>query len=272
MTWRRNFETVNDRLAKYWETMRNTVEKNKNVDFIIHVGTAVENARTTYLDKIKYNYTIDKIGTTSDGYAKVNLIDGTNNIDGKNVSSLYTNDTDDGLQRDGTHMSAVLGRFLVGYTMGEKITDYMYSGDTDANISKETNISDIYSHDTRIGKLPTEYVNIVKDSYKAAKTDPYKVTDLSAKYGAVSPATTAKNAIDTKVASEENYVAKIVKGKTAEEYPTVIKAMAENILTELKATYPELKVGDVTVATSTSKDASDRDVTTYTASIPVDLK
>ena len=45
--------------------------------------------------------------------------------------------------------------------------------------------------------------------------------------------------------------------------------MAENILAELKATYPELKVGDVTVATSTSKDASDRDVTTYTASIPV---
>ncbi len=269
MTWRRNFETVNDRLAKYWETMRNTVEKNKNVDFIIHVGTAVENARTTYLDKIKYNYTTDKIGTTSDGYAKVNLIDGTNNIDGKNVSSLYTNDTDDGLQRDGTHMSAVLGRFLVGYTMGEKITDYMYSGDTDANISKETNISDIYSHDTRIGKLPTEYVNIVKDSYKAAKTDPYKVTDLSAKYGAVSPATTAKNAIDTKVASEENYVAKIVKGKTADEYPIVIKTMAENILTELKAAYTELEVGDVTVDTSTSKDTSDRDVTTYTASIPV---
>ena len=196
--------------------MRNTVEKNKNVDFIIHVGTAVENARTTYLDKIKYNYTTDKIGTTSDGYAKVNLIDGTNNIDGKNVSSLYTNDTDDGLQRDGTHMSAVLGRFLVGYTMGEKITDYMYSGDTDANILKETNISDIYSHDTRIGKLPTEYVNIVKDSYKAAKTDPYKVTDLSAKYGAVSPATTAKNVIETKVA-EENYVANIVKGKKANE-------------------------------------------------------
>ncbi len=117
-----------------------------------------------------------------------------------------------------------------------------------------------------IGTLPADYKDIVKTSVANAIAKKDGVTAIEGKE--VSPATTAKNAIDTKVA-EENYVAKIVKGKKAEEYPTVIKAMAEDILTELKATYPELKVGDVTVATSTSKDTSDRDVTTYTASIPV---
>ena len=54
MTWRRNGGEGFARLQAYWETMQQTVATNENVSFIVPIGTAVENARGTYINQFEY--------------------------------------------------------------------------------------------------------------------------------------------------------------------------------------------------------------------------
>lgn len=165
MTWRRNQEDMS-RLDAYWKMMQNTVlGDNSNVSFVIPVGTAVENARTTFLGELKYE-------STGSNFTKVNL------LTGENMSGTMGNDNNSGLQRDETHMSAVVGRFLAGYTIGEYLIDHINNmNGTDFTIKEE--ISEIYSFDTAIGKLPELYVDAIKDSADAAIENPYQVTTLT---------------------------------------------------------------------------------------------
>ncbi len=204
----------------------------RTFEAVIPVGTAVQNAKTTYLALLKYSK-------------------------GENASSL-ADDNNYGMQRDGGHLSLLIGRYMASMTFAKTLMPNVSVDDLAKKVS--------FYVSPNIGTLPADYKDIVKTSVANAVEKKDGVTAIDGKE--VSPATTAKNAIDTKVA-EENYVANVVKGKAASEYPTAIKAMAEDILADLTATYPELKVGDVAVDSATSKDASGRDVTTYTASIPV---
>lgn len=183
MTWRRNAETVEGRLSKYWETMQKTVAANNNISFIVPVGTAAENARTTFLNNLSYT------PASNANVGKVNL------LTGAAISGSMTYDNNDGLQRDNTHMSAVLGRFLAGYTMGEFLVDHINSMGA-AQFEKKTNgaIKEIYSFDPAIGRLPALYVDIVKASAEAAFEKPYEVTTLNY---STDPAENAKTALKT---------------------------------------------------------------------------
>ena len=165
MTWRRNQEGL-DRLEAYWNTMKNIVlASNSNVSFVIPVGTAVENARTTFLGELDYT-------STDSNFTKVNL------LTGENVSGTMENDNNSGLQRDETHMSAVVGRFLAGYTIGEYLINRINSMNGTDFTSKEE-ITEIYSFDTDIGKLPAMYVDAIKASADAAIKNSYQVTTLT---------------------------------------------------------------------------------------------
>ena len=165
MTWRRNQEDMS-RLDAYWKMMQNTVlGDNSNVSFVIPVGTAVENARTTFLGELKYE-------STGSNFTKVNL------LTGENMSGTMGNDNNSGLQRDETHMSAVVGRFLAGYTIGEYLIDHINKMNG-ADFTNKEKITEIYSFDTAIGKLPAMYVDAIKASADAAIENPYKVTTLT---------------------------------------------------------------------------------------------
>ena len=164
MTWRRNQEDMN-RLKAYWQMMQEVVEKNDNVSFVIPVGTAVENARTTFLGELDYT-------STGSGFSKVNL------LTGEKINGTMGNDNNSGLQRDNTHMSAVVGRFLAGYTIGEYLINHINSMNGTDFTNKEE-ISEIYSFDTAVGKLPELYVDAIKASADAAIEKPYQVATLT---------------------------------------------------------------------------------------------
>ena len=168
MTWRRNGKEGFERLKAYWETMKNIVEKNENVSFIVPIGTAVENARGTYINQFNYR------PESQSNIAKVNL------LTGQSIGSTMTPDNNNGIQRDETHMSAVVGRFLAGYTMGEMLVNHINglggAQFTDKEPSKP--IEQIYSYDPNIGLLPAEYVQTIKACAEAAMRNPYEVTPL----------------------------------------------------------------------------------------------
>lgn len=165
MTWRRNQEGL-DRLEAYWDTMKNIVlASDSNVSFVIPVGTAVENARTTFLGNLNYE-------STGSNFTKVDL------LTGEPISGTMANDNNYGLQRDNTHMSAVVGRFLAGYTIGEYLIGHI-NNMNGTNFTSKEEITEIYSFDTDIGKLPAMYVDAIKDSADAAIENPYQVTTLT---------------------------------------------------------------------------------------------
>ena len=166
MTWRRNGGEGLARLKAYWETMKNTVATNKNVSFIVPIGTAVENARGTYIDQFAYS------PVSQSNIAKVDL------LTGKSIGSTMTPDNNKGIQRDETHMSAVVGRFLAGYTMGEMLVKHI-NGLGGAQFTNKTAIEQIYSYDPNIGLLPAEYVQTIKACADAAMENPYTVTQLT---------------------------------------------------------------------------------------------
>ena len=173
MTWRRNQEDQS-RLEAYWKTMQETVlGENSKVSFVIPVGTAVENARTTFLGGLNYIPEGDDPDTDlSATMDKVNLLTG-EPIDGKTFP-----DRNLGLQRDVTHMSGVVGRFLAGYTIGAYLIDHINDMDG-ADFTEKEAITEIYSFDTAIGKLPAMYVDAIKASAAAAFAEPYAVTSLT---------------------------------------------------------------------------------------------
>ena len=166
MTWRRNGGEGLARLQAYWETMQNTVATNENVSFIVPIGTAVENARGTYIGQFDY------ASASQNNIAKVDL------LTGKSIGSTMTPDNNHGIQRDETHMSAVVGRFLAGYTMGEMLVKHI-NGLGGAQFTNKTAIEQIYSYDPNIGLLPAEYVQTVKACADAAMAHPYTVTQLT---------------------------------------------------------------------------------------------
>ena len=166
MTWRRNGGEGFARLQAYWETMQKTVATNENVSFIVPIGTAVENARGTYIGQFNYR------PESQSNIAKVNL------LTGKSIGSTMTPDNNNGIQRDETHMSAVVGRFLAGYTMGEMLVNHINKLGG-AQFTKKTAIEQIYSYDPNIGLLPAEYVQTIKACADAAMAHPYTVTQLT---------------------------------------------------------------------------------------------
>ena len=166
MTWRRNGGEGFERLQAYWETMQKTVEKNENVSFIVPIGTAVENARGTYINQFNYR------PESQSNIAKVNL------LTGQSIGSTMTPDNNNGIQRDETHMSAVVGRFLAGYTMGEMLVKHI-NGLGGAQFTNKTAIDQIYSYDPNIGLLPAEYVQTIKACADAAMASPYTVMQLT---------------------------------------------------------------------------------------------
>ena len=166
MTWRSNGTAEGfERLQAYWETMQQTVATNENVSFIVPIGTAVENARGTYINQFNYR------PESQSNIAKVNL------LTGQSIGSTMTPDNNEGIQRDNTHMSAVVGRFLAGYTMGEMLVNHINELGG-AQFTKKTAIEKIYSYDPNIGLLPAEYVQTIKACAEAAMENPYEVTPL----------------------------------------------------------------------------------------------
>ena len=117
--------------------MQKTVATNENVSFIVPIGTAVENARGTYINQFNYR------PESQSNIAKVNL------LTGQSIGSTMTPDNNNGIQRDETHMSAVVGRFLAGYTMGEMLVKHI-NGLGGAQFTNKTAIEQIYSYDPNI--------------------------------------------------------------------------------------------------------------------------
>ena len=233
LTINSGMDGYNDVVNTLINTQYKGTTSGKTFEEVIPVGTAVQNAKTTYLALLKYSK-------------------------GESASSL-AHDNNFGLQRDGGHMSLLLGRYMAAMTFAKTLMP---------NVSVDDLAKVSFYASPNIGELPDDYKDIVKTSVANAVAKKDGVTEIEGKE--VSPATTAKNAIDTKVAEEGNYVANVVKGKKVVEYPAAIKEMAKDIIAELKTTYPELEVGDVTVDSVTSTDATlKKDVTTYTATVPV---
>ena len=220
MTWRRNSEDL-ARLRAYWKTMQETVEQNKNVSFIVPIGTAVENARGTYINQFNYR------PESQSNIAKVNL------LTGQSIGSTMTPDNNNGIQRDETHMSAVVGRFLAGYTMGEMLVKHI-NGLGGAQFTNKTAIEQIYSYDPNIGLLPAEYVQTIKACADAAMASPYTVTQLT------DHKTDPVQAVKTLVESADF--------TNTEWNETSIKAKAEAVLAEKAGA----KVISVSVSDSTA--------------------
>ena len=182
MTWRRNGGEGFARLQAYWETMQQTVATNENVSFIVPIGTAVENARGTYINQFNYR------PESQSNIAKVNL------LTGQSIGSTMTPDNNNGIQRDETHMSAVVGRFLAGYIMGEMLVNHINELGG-AQFTKKTAIEKIYSYDPNIGLLPAEYVQTIKACAEAAMAYPYAVTPLTDH--AIDPVQTVKTLVES---------------------------------------------------------------------------
>ena len=223
MTWRRNGGEGFARLQAYWETMQQTVATNKNVSFIVPIGTAVENARGTYINQFNYR------PESQSNIAKVNL------LTGQSIGSTMTPDNNNGIQRDETHMSAVVGRFLAGYTMGEMLVNHI-NGLGGAQFTNKTAIEQIYSYEPSIGRLPAEYVQAIKACADAAMASPYTVTQLT------DYQTDPVQAVKTLVESADFTNTKWNKD--------AIKAKAETVLTEKKKT--GAKVTSVSISDSTA--------------------
>ena len=221
MTWRRNGGEGLARLQAYWETMQKTVATNENVSFIVPIGTAVENARGTYINQFNYR------PESQSNIAKVNL------LTGQSIGSTMTPDNNNGIQRDETHMSAVVGRFLAGYTMGEMLVKHI-NGLGGAQFTNKTAIEQIYSYDPNIGLLPAEYVQTIKACADAAMASPYTVTQLT------DHKTDPVQAVKTLVESADF--------TNTEWNETSIKAKAEAVLAEKAGA----KVISVSVSDSTA--------------------
>ena len=225
MTWRRNSKEEGfARLQAYWETMKNIVETNENVSFIVPIGTAVENARGTYIDRFNYR------PESQNNIAKVDL------LTGDPISGKMTPDNNEGIQRDNTHMSAVVGRFLAGYTMGEMLVNHINGLGGAQFTDKEPSepIEQIYSYDPNIGLLPAEYVQTIKACAEAAMENPYEVTPL--KDHETDPVQTVKTQVES--ADFTN----------TEWNETAIQAKVDEVL----AQKPGAKVTDVSISGNTA--------------------
>ena len=140
-------DTYEERAAMA-QTVKNytgTTYTGKKLTDVIPVGTAIQNARTTYLTKL----------SNADASATVNL----------------ANDPVFGLQRDGGHLTYNVGRYIAALTFAEKIIPSVYRN----NAAADCGMRDSQS----VGKLPAQYAEIARKAVAAAITTPYKVTPIN---------------------------------------------------------------------------------------------
>ena len=111
---------------------------------VIPCGTAIQNARQTYLALLTHN----------PGATPVDL----------------ANDPVEGLLRDGNHVTFNMGRYLLALTFAMKLT----------GADAETLCAGIpLNYGTAVGPLPADYLRLVQESAAAAVADPTHITDLS---------------------------------------------------------------------------------------------
>ena len=121
-----------------------TVNTSKRLAGVVPVGTAIQNARTTYLTTLS--------NATS--------------------SSAVTleNDPVFGLQRDGGHLSFNVGRYIAALTFAEKIIPASFrNGQIDCGMRASESV----------GKLPAQYEEIARKAVDAAIKTPYQLTTIS---------------------------------------------------------------------------------------------
>ena len=125
-------------------TYHGTVNTSKHLAGVVPVGTAIQNARTTYLTTLS--------NATS--------------------SSAVTleNDPVFGLQRDGGHLSFNVGRYIAALTFAEKIIPASFrNGQIDCGMRASASV----------GKLPAQYEEIAREAVTAAINTPYELTTIS---------------------------------------------------------------------------------------------
>ena len=121
-----------------------TVNTSKRLAGVVPVGTAIQNARTTYLTTLS--------NATS--------------------SSAVTleNDPVFGLQRDGGHLSFNVGRYIAALTFAEKIIPASFrNGKIDCGMRTSESV----------GKLPAQYEEIARKAVDAAIQTPNQLTTIS---------------------------------------------------------------------------------------------
>ena len=121
-----------------------TVNTSKRLAGVVPVGTAIQNARTTYLTTLS--------NATS--------------------SSAVTleNDPVFGLQRDGGHLSFNVGRYIAALTFAEKIIPASF---------RNSQIDCGMRASESVGKLPAQYEEIARKAVAAAIQTPYQLTTIS---------------------------------------------------------------------------------------------
>mgnify|MGYP002515709390 CR=1 FL=1 len=121
-----------------------TTYTGKKLTDVIPVGTAIQNARTTYLTTLS-------------------------NADA-NTSVTLANDPVFGLQRDSGHLTYNVGRYIAALTFAKKIIPSAF---------RNQNTTDCGMRDSQsVGKLPAQYAEIARKAVAAAITTPYAVTSI----------------------------------------------------------------------------------------------
>ena len=121
-----------------------TTYTGKKLTDVIPVGTAIQNARTTYLTKL----------SNADASTTVNL----------------ANDPVFGLQRDSGHLTYNVGRYIAALTFAEKIIPNAFRNDAATDCGMRDSQS--------VGKLPAQYAEIARKAVAAAIATPYAVTTI----------------------------------------------------------------------------------------------
>ena len=138
-------KVYNDRasMAQTVMTYHGTVNTSKRLAGVVPVGTAIQNARTTYLTTLS-NATSSEV--------------------------TLENDPVFGLQRDGGHLSFNVGRYIAALTFAEKIIPASFrNGQIDCGMRASASV----------GKLPAQYEEIARKAVAAAIQTPYQLTTIS---------------------------------------------------------------------------------------------
>ena len=125
-------------------TYHGTVNTSKRLAGVVPVGTAIQNARTTYLTTL----------SNATSSSEVTL----------------QNDPVFGLQRDGGHLSFNVGRYIAALTFAEKIIPASFrNGQIDCGMRASESV----------GKLPAQYEEIARKAVAAAIKTPYQLTTIN---------------------------------------------------------------------------------------------
>ncbi len=120
-------------------------QSGKQIAKLVPVGAGIQNARTTYLDALRYNV-------------------------GGSAASL-TDDAQVGLLRDRQHLSFEIGRYLAGNVLAEAIIPQ--------SMRNESYVLPAMKDSAAIGALPAQYTEIAQAAVAAAVASPYEITVLT---------------------------------------------------------------------------------------------